>query len=90
MTERELLVLRRLAAHSSEFVRPMDIGGRDGSYHSAVLARLCKKGFAAREPRGTLTNYLRGFGKGSKRASSWLYRITPLGFETLESYGPSN
>lgn len=32
--------------------RPMDIGGRDGSDHSAVLASLVKKGLAERKHRG--------------------------------------
>lgn len=46
MTERERKLLARL--DETEFLRPMDVGGRDGSHHSATLARLARKGLAER------------------------------------------
>jgi hypothetical protein len=54
---------------SDRWFRPMDLGGRDGSPHSAILARLVKKGHVERRKRNTLANMLRGGGRGS-----WEYR----------------
>jgi len=46
LTERERDVLASL---TDEWVRPMDIGGRDSSYHSRVLASLFRKGLVERK-----------------------------------------
>lgn len=41
-------MLESLAAYG-DGAQPMDIGGRDGSHHSATLAQLTKKGLAERK-----------------------------------------
>lgn len=38
--------------HDRHWFRPMDIGARDGSHHSATLARLVKRGAVLRHERG--------------------------------------
>jgi predicted transcriptional regulator len=52
-------------------VRPMDIGGRDASYHSATLKKLVEKGLVERKRRNSLMNAL-----GSTRGS-YVYRRRP-------------
>jgi hypothetical protein len=47
--ERDAQVLKNLAHHGDRFVRPMDLGGMDGSHHSATLARLVKRGLVERK-----------------------------------------
>lgn len=39
------------------WLRPMDLGGRNSSWHSRVLARLVKKGYAERRTRGSNRSY---------------------------------
>lgn len=56
-----------------EWVRPMDIGGRNGSNHSALLRQLERDGYVESRARST------GI-RGSK-----LYRLTPSG----RAYGAS-
>lgn len=51
-TARERAVLDQLPTDA--WVRPMDVGGRDGSGHSYTLAILVAKGLAERESRGGL------------------------------------
>jgi len=46
LTPRQSEVLRDLS--DTEFLRPMDVGGRDGSHHSATLAGLVKRGLVER------------------------------------------
>jgi hypothetical protein len=53
------------------WVRPMDIGGRDGSDHSAILKRLAAKGYAERRRRNSLMNAL------NSRRGSYEYRRKP-------------
>lgn len=56
---------------SDRWLRPMDMGARDGTNHSALLAALVRKGLVERKQRGWATGaYARG---------SYLYRITPEG-----------
>lgn len=55
------------------WLRPMDIGAGDGSYHSVVLRALVTKGLAERKQRG---------GMALARAS-YLYRITDEGRRAL-------
>lgn len=50
LTARERELLADLP--NDEWVRPMDIGGRDGSNHSYLLNRLVQKGYAERKDRG--------------------------------------
>jgi len=40
------------------FVRPMDVGGKDSSYHSNTLAKLVHRGFAKRRHYGSNRSYL--------------------------------
>lgn len=87
LTARQLDVLRNLhwfarsAAQrgSSPRARPMDVGGRDGSHHSATLAQLVRKGLvkrtvrAAWASRGSFTYWITEEGRavaGGARAKS--------------------
>ena len=63
LTWRQRDVLECLDAQ--RWLRPMAVGGRDASHHSATLAALVRKGLAERKHRGAST--------------AWLYRITPTG-----------
>lgn len=47
LTERDREVLRELP--TDEFVRPMDIGGRNSSHHSATLSKLVRYGLVERK-----------------------------------------
>lgn len=53
-----------------QWLRPMDMGGRDGSNHSAILSALVRKGLVERKQRGGHIASARG---------SYLYRITADG-----------
>lgn len=44
LTDRDLEVLDQLP--TDEYVRPMDVGGRNSSHHSATLAKLVRYGLA--------------------------------------------
>lgn len=71
LTENQTVVLLQFGSESG-WLRPLDLGGRDGSNHSAVLAQLIR--------RGLVESKVRSFGdRGSK-----LYRITPAGRSILE------
>jgi hypothetical protein len=78
--ERELLTTLRdecdhRATHgASWWVRPMDLGGHDGSNHSYILSKLVKKGFADARQRGALVQ-----SRGSKE-----YTISRAGRHVLE------
>ena len=78
MNEQEREVLGEL--RGGDWVRPMDVGGTDGSHHSRTLARLSEQGLAERRKRNTLTNVVVGGRRGS-----YVYRITEAG-ETEYSY----
>lgn len=56
LTEREQ---RLFAELDDKWVRPMDIGGSDGSDHSYTLRRLIAKGYVERRRRNSLMNALR-------------------------------
>lgn len=71
-----------LAHCSDRWQRPMDMGGRDGSDHSALLAALVRKGLVEREQRG-------GAGAAYARGS-YLYRITPEGEAVRKSSNSLN
>lgn len=58
----------------STWLRPMDLGGRDASWHSPTLVRLIKKGLVERRLRGTLMNVYIG-----SRRGSYEYRLTIAG-----------
>jgi hypothetical protein len=78
--ERAIEVLKDLesfshrdAAEHPEWARPMDVGGRSGTYHSATLDYLFRRGLVERRQRSAL-NTSRG---------SWMYRITDAGRAAL-------
>lgn len=60
-----------LSMEGHKWVRPMDIGGSDGSHHSATLKRLIRRGIVERKKRGTITNVLMVGIRGS-----YVYRLT--------------
>ena len=62
LTPRQAEVLDSLT--TEDWVRPMDIGARDASDHSQVLAALVRLGLVERRRRNTLANAL-----GSSRGS---------------------
>lgn len=79
MTERQrdvLVHLRYCPAHPRQWLRPMDVGGRNGSHHSATLAQLHRLGLAARQERGLGWHYSR---------PSYMYRITRAGRAALKA-----
>lgn len=83
--------LRVFGGAAREWARPMDIGARDGSHHTATLRRLIAKGAVERALRGTLLNQIRGsdtydaFAKirRSRHAprGSYVYRLTKAGWK---------
>lgn len=76
MNEQDVEVLREL--RDGEWLRPMDVGGSDGSHHSRTLSRLVGRGLAERQKRNTITNVLR-----NGRRGSYVYRITDAGKQQL-------
>lgn len=68
LTENQVELLLQFDDHPS-WLRPMDLGGRDGSNHSAVLAQLERKGMVESRKRSSFSSLRR----------SKLYRITPAG-----------
>lgn len=52
LTQNQFEVLRDLECavrqNAGRRTAPMDLGGRDGSNHTAILAQLCKMGLASR------------------------------------------
>lgn len=78
--DRELNALRELN-HQGKYDdpdgwrRPMDVGGSDGSHHSATLNTLTRRGFVQRQQRA-------GYSRGS-----CLYRITDAGRTWLKDQG---
>jgi len=56
-----------------EWLRPMDLGGRDGSGHCGRLQKLIRKGLARRVRRDSIANDMRS------RRGSYVYQRTPEG-----------
>ncbi len=71
--DRELL---ELICSVRGWVRPMDLGGKDGSHHSATLAKFVRHGWARRRLRG---GHTRG---------AYAYRATPVGRALLAALTP--
>lgn len=72
MTPRQRELLRALCdVDGDDFVRPMDVGGTDGSHHSKTLRQLVAKGYAERRERGGWTR------------NAWGYRATDKGRAAL-------
>lgn len=67
MTEYQRTILASMEGHG--WLRPMDVGGRDGSGHATMLRRMVDKEWVERERRDSAT--------GSR--ASYLYRLTPKG-----------
>jgi len=80
LTDQELDVLRSLEYwHRSgerKGARPLDLGGRNGSHHSATLNKLVRRGLVSRKARSPLTT------RGSYR-----YSLTDLGQSTVKDLG---
>lgn len=76
LTERQIEVLRQFGFEAG-WLRPMDLGGRDGSNHSGILARL--------EGRGLVESRQRSGGDGgARRRGSKVYRLTAAGRSELD------
>lgn len=94
ITAKQKDVLASLATYGGsarEWARPMDIGARDGSHHTATLRALIAKKLVERKLRGSLINSLRGQecydawakvkrGRHAPRGS-YTYRLTPQGWK---------
>lgn len=73
LTEIQFEVFRQFGSETG-WLRPMDLGARDGSNHSGVLAALERRGLVeSRQRRGTQGH------RGSK-----VYRLTPAGRDELD------
>jgi hypothetical protein len=58
LTDRDREVLENLGAcEPGEWMRPMDVGGRDASHHSQTLAKLVARGLAESRPWGGAKRY---------------------------------
>lgn len=86
-----ILSLLTYGGSDRELARPMDIGARDGSHHTATLRALIAKGLVERRLRGSLLNQIRGQetydrlakykrGRHAPRGS-YRYRLTKHGLE---------
>jgi hypothetical protein len=75
VTDRDLEVLVEMLRSSGDerWLRPMDIGGVDGSDESYRMAKLARLGLAERARRNSIANELGG-GRGS-----YVYRLTGAG-----------
>ena len=82
VTNRQRGILETLN-DQDDWLRPMDIGGSDGSHHSSTLRQLWKKGLVQRRPRGTLLNWLNH--TSENHAHSFEYKITTEGEKSLKS-----
>lgn len=73
---RQLGILNELAARVDDgWLRPLDLGGRNGSYHSDTLNQLRRKGLVV----GIQRTGMKGL-RGSK-----VYQISAKGIEVIES-----
>lgn len=67
LTENQSALLEQFDPADATWLRPLDLGGRDGSNHSAVLAQLARRGLVEVRQRSIGA-------RGSK-----LYRLTNRG-----------
>lgn len=99
MTERQYSVLRCL--DEEVWARPMDVGGRDGSHHSATLAQLSRMGLAERKkscwcgPGSEVERRLLAAGKTPRWPwcrckGSCRYRRTPAGTTAVPGSRPAD
>lgn len=61
-----------------EWLRPMDLGGHDGSDHCGRLQKLIRKGLVERRRRSSIANDV------LSRRGSYVYRRLPLGLAVRE------
>lgn len=76
LNDNEYAVLMSLSRHCQHHdcpARPMDVGGSDGSHHSATLRKLAARGFVERMRRNSICNML------NSRRGSYCYRISAAG-----------
>ena len=79
LTDKQRQVIIGLAWWGCEWVRPMDIGGRNASHHSQVLNQLVRKGLVetkvrSRGVRGSKVYRLHADALGiAKELESWYY-----------------
>ena len=68
-------------------IAPIDLGGQDGSHHSATLAQLCKKGLATRRKHVFFGDCSCKVGPeamfGHRCRGSFSYGITAAGIEAV-------
>jgi predicted transcriptional regulator len=73
LNSRQLETLMELAKRPRLCLRPLDIGGRNGSHHSNTLIRLCDLGLVNRLQRNSHCS-----------RPSYRYRITEAGLELID------
>lgn len=69
---------------NTEWLRPMDVGGHDGSHHSRVLAKLARKGLADRARRDSIANMIGG------SRGSYIYRLSAEGLRVAQHLKQEN
>lgn len=67
---REWSVLTEM--YGSAWLRPMDIGASDASWHSGVLSRLVKRGLVERKERGSNRSFQYRLSEEGKKLASRL------------------
>ena len=72
ISERQLDVLESLAAYG-DWARPMDIGARDGSHHSATLGQLARHGLADRKKLHAIYCYYGSTQRQKLVNNRWVY-----------------
>lgn len=74
LKNREVIVLLNMA--HGDWVRPMDVGGSDGSHHSYTLRKLADMGLVEQDVRG-----------GRQIRKAYKYRLTEKGKTVLDRVG---
>ena len=78
LSERSFELLVHLAAFDLDlWLRPMDLGGTDGSHHSVTLQRLTRRGLVERRRREVPP--VADLVELAERRGSWEYRATDAG-----------
>jgi hypothetical protein len=88
LTADEIVILRTLKVWRERdygYARPMDVGGSDGSNHSAVLKKLARYGLVDRKRRNTICNVFCNSNRGS-----YVYAITDAGIAEIATNHPAN
>lgn len=69
ITETQATLVECFPDELGRWVIPLQLGGRDGSNHSAILAALVRKGYVQRQHRSAAWS-----------RPSYKYRLTPSGY----------